>query len=1841
MSKEEWEEMLKRWRRISYDPRTASLAAKMHRKRQSETPHENLCRAGPSVGSRDGERRGAADSRGGTVPAASPQITQELSQRLAALQDSISQAGSIMQHVASACNEFEMITQHISATSRKETKLMLVGTAEKLVERISLDISGFRRSACMLHGEAQALVQAIPRDHGLVWKDALCREVDAQMALLRHAAEAADAEEVKVQEMRRMCATWRAACTYTHLDLTSIDDTADKHITGDDLSGQPQTAVSRGDAEHARLLRRSAGWVAAGMHLGLGAEAASKCKNEERRCTADLENAGRGGVPSFAGAARICAGLGTPAVPSDTDVPAAGPSLSVHSEAPFHEPANEPVPALSAIFPQFPAAARPAQHRMAAVVPSESEIRILARLGGPLDYDGLIDHLHQARAVRTAADVPLVFAARHCDTGCAVVEKGEAGPSASLENLRSALAARLAAAAADVKGLVKAANPLPVLAGDTSWPQEPARVEAGDCSGGRTQPSGRKEDAITGGGQRREREAGIAGTGGRRGGGKRPPGGANAHDDLAGRASRRAIVTDDSGGQVTVRATCASSSGACGGGGEGAAGQGVMRRRKGTHVGVTSGDLSGNRTGTLRCADDGPRWSCDPRGPEAPPPALKSGSSHPRAGAARNTSGERGGRDGDATRLGEGTRLELWRGAEIRRKPSATTTRLLLAAGLPAAANGEALGGLDVPPGDANASGARWHVLPGPSGAVEECRAGVLKPALTWHDCGPLAGLVQQRPLDQARPPIQQDPAREQAAGLARRVQQEQEASGEVLDDERGGDGTGTGDRLGRGAGARGSALGSPRVAGVEVRGLSRADDVAEAASYVRAKEAALCGDTGGAKGDGWGLMAGLDEQRLQGPLGATAGRTVETDPEGRLEAPPGEAGGTEEVLVELDGSPDDCSDSVSALASCFERYFGVACLQARLLPSDGPDSVPEAPSPPSMAPSPRRSAVALELSVTDMGRAVVGLEAELLDPATCWWSETRTHRVVVRGRVLLPPSQHSDEASGAEPGHNGSSFESDRSVEPAPPLASPRLLCAHPELVHMPAAAIEEPSYIFPTAAPAFEEEADEVAVAGGGPPLRSAAASSQRQWPRVAATMHVRDGASGVEERLTDVAIRYLTHHLAASRLIAARPSPGSAAEAADRPPPAESAATGFFGDGRGVNGRFWTELAIGRLVGLEGLGVWMRAGRDVGDAAVLDMAAGLIVAEARRALSDMAALDCHGPGRPAGAENRGRGVWEEGAAAFGEVAGRGGGPVDADMVGGLERLVLELLLSELQQDAAAMARDPCRRRAPDSEARNAVETADGGRAAPSTHEYCHGALPEARREETGAAAGHASGGDAGRAADGAAGAEREAGWAMVGEAVRAMVGDLGAALAQREDRVADAVCLMSESMRALTAVTADLAQAASHFTHAAAAAETSRSGHTARGGPNVSLQDGAAAPDSSPGGGGGNARSCVVGHNCGESDGKSDTVEPEAKRPDSRFASAGGVAAGAPHAGPASADVGEDAARARGVDAAAAALRPAGADGSGQEAVAVCMGQAAGESADGGGGGGRIEADVEAEAEAWSSPAATSTAAGGDSDGIVEWDQSAAQTPPDEPGPAWTPVRPASRGSDGGGDGEWGGVGLGREVAGQADTGGAGMLGWDWIGEGRDSMDSAVGRPRPPQDGRASPLARAGWECGRGGSGAAAVAAAMAAAAVAEGWLRATATVHDAGVQTCDGGVRAAVESTGGLRGHGAAQADVDVGEGDDGGDVAGLGAERGWEWVRGKGTEEGRGGRGSWSVSDGEVRWERGDSESESQSESQGEMRWGTLGPEADECDDGDDGEEDDKYGWMEEENEEGD
>ena len=55
----------------------------------------------------------------------------------------------------------------------------------------------------------------------------------------------------------------------------------------------------------------------------------------------------------------------------------------------------------------------------------------------------------------------------------------------------------------------------------------------------------------------------------------------------------------------------------------------------------------------------------------------------------------------------------------------------------------------------------------------------------------------------------------------------------------------------------------------------------------------------------------------------------------------------------------------------------------------------------------------------------------------------------------------------------------------------------------------------------------------------------------------------------------------------------------------------------------------------------------------------------------------------------------------------------------------------------------------------------------------------------------------------------------------------------------------------------------------------------------------------------------------------------------------------------------------------------------------------------------------------------------------------------------------------------------------------------------------------------------------------------------------------------------------------------------------------------------------------------VRWERGDSESESQSESQGEMRWGTLGPEADECDDGDDGEEDDKYGWMEEENEEGD
>ena len=55
------------------------------------------------------------------------------------------------------------------------------------------------------------------------------------------------------------------------------------------------------------------------------------------------------------------------------------------------------------------------------------------------------------------------------------------------------------------------------------------------------------------------------------------------------------------------------------------------------------------------------------------------------------------------------------------------------------------------------------------------------------------------------------------------------------------------------------------------------------------------------------------------------------------------------------------------------------------------------------------RSAVALELLVTDMGLAVVGLKEELLDPTTCWWSKTSTRSVVVRCSVLLPPLQHSD----------------------------------------------------------------------------------------------------------------------------------------------------------------------------------------------------------------------------------------------------------------------------------------------------------------------------------------------------------------------------------------------------------------------------------------------------------------------------------------------------------------------------------------------------------------------------------------------------------------------------------------------------------------------------------------------------------------------------------------------------------------------------------------------------------------------------------------------------------------
>ena len=203
----------------------------------------------------DKKRKGGKPKKG--QPIDIPGMSNQVAEGLHALEERVETLRGVMQEVRGNSNQFNLILEQYSKAAgdaEEKTRMQLLEAGEGLVQRMADGISNYKNLANEIHEFSVELIRDLPRDYRVVWKAAVCSEIDEKGGLVRVFNEEMYECEKEYLQMKEQCREWRVV----DVKNPTLDFTVTKDADG-------PVGVSEG---YAQTMQQAREWVKSAVGFG-------------------------------------------------------------------------------------------------------------------------------------------------------------------------------------------------------------------------------------------------------------------------------------------------------------------------------------------------------------------------------------------------------------------------------------------------------------------------------------------------------------------------------------------------------------------------------------------------------------------------------------------------------------------------------------------------------------------------------------------------------------------------------------------------------------------------------------------------------------------------------------------------------------------------------------------------------------------------------------------------------------------------------------------------------------------------------------------------------------------------------------------------------------------------------------------------------------------------------------------------------------------------------------------------------------------------------------------------------------------------------------------------------------------------------------------------------------------------------------------------------------------------------------------------------------------------------------------------------------------------------------
>eukprot|EP00960_Hanusia_phi_P025539 745711-Hanusia_phi.AAC.1 len=153
-------------------------------------------------------------------------LSYEIADDIQKLEKFLSLLGKGVLDMRQSCEQYEMISERFSQSSDCGDALgqkALADSGDELLQGMKRLNEEYKKTADEFHETCVNLIRKLPRDYRVVWKAAVCNEIDDKGVKVRELSDEMHQYEKRLAEMNHLQKQWRASLRNPHLDFTIKD----------------------------------------------------------------------------------------------------------------------------------------------------------------------------------------------------------------------------------------------------------------------------------------------------------------------------------------------------------------------------------------------------------------------------------------------------------------------------------------------------------------------------------------------------------------------------------------------------------------------------------------------------------------------------------------------------------------------------------------------------------------------------------------------------------------------------------------------------------------------------------------------------------------------------------------------------------------------------------------------------------------------------------------------------------------------------------------------------------------------------------------------------------------------------------------------------------------------------------------------------------------------------------------------------------------------------------------------------------------------------------------------------------------------------------------------------------------------------------------------------------------------------------------------------------------------------------------------------------------------------------------------------------------------------------